>query len=93
MVSTQSNECYLLTLVPRSAPINLEDIGVIHLRLPMDEEEVQLIKGDIKLNGSIIFVTFCRADGWPFEIENQSDHTVVICQRVFALYPEINVCC
>ncbi|KAL4070939.1 vacuolar protein sorting-associated protein 13 [Scleroderma citrinum] len=64
-----------------SSPINLENIGVVHLRLPIDDNEVQLIKADIKLGGSIIFVTFCRVDGWPFEIENKSDHTVAICQR------------
>lgn len=72
----------MLTVVPRSAPINLEDIGVVHLRLPMDDDEIQLIRADTILDGSIIFVTFRKADGWPFEIENQSDHPVVVFQRV-----------
>lgn len=63
-----------------SAPIGLEDIGVVHLRLPVDENGLEIITADIKLNGSIIFVTFSKSDGWPFEVENQSDETIIICQ-------------
>ncbi|KAI6133067.1 vacuolar protein sorting-associated protein 13 [Pisolithus croceorrhizus] len=63
-----------------SAPISLEDIGIVHLRLPVDENQIENVMADIKLNGSIIFVTFSKSDGWPFEVENQSDETVVICQ-------------
>ncbi|KAI6047634.1 vacuolar protein sorting-associated protein 13 [Pisolithus marmoratus] len=58
-----------------SAPVSLEDIGVVHLRLPVDENRMEIITADIKLNGSIIFVTFAQSGGWPFEVENQSDET------------------
>ncbi|KAI6162193.1 vacuolar protein sorting-associated protein 13 [Pisolithus thermaeus] len=68
-----------------SAPISLEDIGIVHLRLPVDENQIENVMADIKLNGSIIFVTFSKSDGWPFEVENQSDETVVICQWVTGL--------
>lgn len=63
-----------------SAPISLEDIGIVHLRLAVDESQMENVMADIKLNGSIIFVTFSKSDGWPFEVENQSDETVNICQ-------------
>ncbi|KAG6336571.1 hypothetical protein ID866_2509 [Astraeus odoratus] len=57
-----------------SAPINLEDIGIVHLRMPTDENDIALVKADIKLDGSI-FVTFSEAEEWPFEVENHCDHT------------------
>ncbi|KAF9241379.1 vacuolar protein sorting-associated protein 13 [Melanogaster broomeanus] len=53
-----------------STPINLQDIGIVHYSF----------KADIKINGSTIFVTFLQADGWPFEIENESDHTIHVYQ-------------
>jgi vacuolar protein sorting-associated protein 13A/C len=70
----------------RSPPINIEDIGSVHLRLRYpgrEQEPVQLIRGDIKIDGPTIFITFSRAtETWPFVIENHSDYTVAISQKV-----------
>jgi len=43
---------------------------------------VDIVAVDIKINGSTIFVTFLKGDGWPFELENDSDYTVFVCQWV-----------
>ncbi|KAJ7786305.1 vacuolar protein sorting-associated protein 13 [Mycena metata] len=68
-----------------SPPIKIEDIGSVHLRLRYpgrEQEPVQLIRGDVKIDGSTIFISFSRAtEAWPFMIENDSDYTVAICQK------------
>ncbi|KAJ6604648.1 vacuolar protein sorting-associated protein 13 [Mycena vulgaris] len=68
-----------------SPPIKIEDIGSVHLRLRYpgrEQDPVQLIRGDVKIDGSTIFISFSRAtEGWPFMIENDSDYTVSICQK------------
>lgn len=43
---------------------------------------MDIVTADIKINGSTIFVTFLKADGWPFELENDTDYTVFVCQWV-----------
>jgi vacuolar protein sorting-associated protein 13A/C len=69
---------------PRSPPINIEDIGSVHLRMrARDSEDVRLVRADVQIDGSTIFVAFCPADeGWPFTIENDSDYTISIAQTV-----------
>ncbi|KAJ7181657.1 vacuolar protein sorting-associated protein 13 [Mycena crocata] len=67
-----------------SPPIKIEDIGAVHLRLryPGREQEPELIRGDVKIDGSTIFISFSRAtEGWPFMIENASDYVATICQK------------
>ncbi|KAF7347835.1 hypothetical protein MVEN_01541000 [Mycena venus] len=68
-----------------SPPINIEDIGSVHLRLRYpgrEQEPVQLIRGDVKIDGPTIFISFSRAtETWPFMIENDSDYTVAISQK------------
>lgn len=69
----------------RSAPINIEDIGTIHFRLqpPENPSTVHLLRTDVKVNGSTIFVYISAAtDGWPFTIENDSDHSFTFWQTV-----------
>jgi vacuolar protein sorting-associated protein 13A/C len=56
--------------------------------MPTEENDMALVKADIKLDGSI-FVTFSEAEEWPFEVENQSDHSVTMYQWVSALRTEI----
>lgn len=77
----------MLTNIVRSSPVNIQDIGIIHLRVPKtsDDNQVDIVTADIKINGSTIFVTFLKADGWPFELENDSDCTVFVCQWVISL--------
>ncbi|KAJ7783787.1 vacuolar protein sorting-associated protein 13 [Mycena maculata] len=68
-----------------SPPIKIEDIGSVHLRLRRpgrEQDPVQLIRGDVKIDGSTIFISFSPAkEGWPFMIENDSDYTATICQK------------
>lgn len=75
----------LLNIICRSPPIKIEDIGSVHLRLRYpgrEQEPVQLIRGDVKIDGSTIFISFSRAtEAWPFMIENDSDYTATICQK------------
>ncbi|KAJ7706184.1 vacuolar protein sorting-associated protein 13 [Mycena rosella] len=61
-----------------SPPIKIEDIGSVHLRLRhpgREQEPTQLIRGEVKIDGSTIFISFSRATEWPFMIENASDLT------------------
>lgn len=68
----------------RSPPINIADIGSVHLRMrTRDLNDIRLVRADIKIDGSTIFVTFCDAkDGWPFRIENESSYTISVVQTV-----------
>ncbi|KAF7339474.1 hypothetical protein MSAN_02161700 [Mycena sanguinolenta] len=68
-----------------SPPINIEHIGSVHLRLRYpgrEQDPVELIRGDVKIDGPTIFISFSRAtESWPFTIENHSDYTVAISQK------------
>ena len=73
----------------RSPPINIEDIGTIHFRLrrSADSKVPDLVRADIQIDASTIFISFSLAsDGWPFVIENSSDFTVGFCQQVSGYY-------
>ena len=70
---------------PTTSPINLEDIGTVHFRLPApgDPSKVHLLRADVKLDGSTIFVYVSLAsEGWPFVIENDSDYPFTFWQTV-----------
>lgn len=72
-------------LLCRSAPFNIEDIGSVHFRLkaPSDSpDQRRLIRVDVKIDGSTIFVYLSSTDGWPFEIENGSDYAFSLFQKV-----------
>ncbi|KAK0465028.1 vacuolar protein sorting-associated protein 13 [Desarmillaria tabescens] len=63
----------------RSPPINIEDIG--------KNEDMRLIRADVKLDGSTIFVSFASGGNeWPFLIENGSDSAFSFSQRVWLFY-------
>lgn len=69
----------------RSAPINLEDIGTVHFRLqtPGAPSTIHLLRADVKLGSSTIFVYISPAtEGWPFIIENDSDFSFTFWQIV-----------
>ncbi|KAF8216245.1 hypothetical protein K438DRAFT_1748990 [Mycena galopus ATCC 62051] len=74
-----------------SPPINIEHIGSVHLRLRYpgrEQDPVELIRGDVKIEGPTIFISFSRAtESWPFMIENHSDYTATISQK-FLFIPE-----
>ncbi|CCL98963.1 uncharacterized protein FIBRA_00971 [Fibroporia radiculosa] len=66
-----------------SAPINMEDIGTVHFRLQGTGESSRtyLMRADVKMEGSTIFVFIAQAtEGSPFIIENDSDYTFSFCQ-------------
>lgn len=61
----------------------MEDIGSVHLRLKVpgeNETSVRLIRADVQIDGSTIFISFTASDDWPFVIENQSDYAVKMSQ-------------
>ncbi|KAG7450519.1 vacuolar protein sorting-associated protein 13 [Guyanagaster necrorhizus] len=68
-----------------SPPINVEDIGSVHFRLRGPggkSKDMRLIRTDVKLDGSTIFVSFASGDNeWPFLIENGSDSAFSFSQR------------
>ena len=77
-----------LRLDHRSPPINLQDIGSVYFRLktPGTASTIRLIRADVKVHGSSIFVSFNHAvEGWPFAIENDSGHQVTFSQTVSSL--------
>ncbi|KAF8335473.1 vacuolar protein sorting-associated protein 13 [Cantharellus anzutake] len=67
-----------------TAPINMQVVGAIHLRMYAPGEEEQkpdLVKVDIAVESATIFVTFSLETGrWPFRIENDSDIPFSFCQ-------------
>jgi vacuolar protein sorting-associated protein 13A/C len=80
----------------RSPPINIEDIGSVHFRLRRlreSQEQVDLIRADVRIEGPTIFIFLSLAtEGWPFVIENDSDYAVKFSQQV-GLWPDILVSC
>ncbi|KAG1749982.1 vacuolar protein sorting-associated protein 13 [Suillus paluster] len=63
-----------------SAPINIEDIGSVHLRVRLPNNDMDIVQADVKIDGSTIFVILSAAEGWPFVIENDSDFSVSMMQ-------------
>lgn len=79
------------SLIPfcRSPPFSVEDIGSVHFRLkePGERSSSHLIRADIKMDYSTIFVTINLADDdWPFTVENDSSYDLSFCQMVGSLY-------
>lgn len=79
----------ILTLVPkRSAPVNLQDLGVIHAKLPTTvEDKLDLARVEVALGGPTIWITIKHETGpWPFRIENASDYRVQFFQKASLLH-------
>lgn len=68
----------------RSQPINMENIGSVHLRLEASDtrKTVHLIKADVEVAGATIFITFQRETKWPFRLENLSQFPFELVQSV-----------
>ncbi|PPQ80804.1 hypothetical protein CVT25_001929 [Psilocybe cyanescens] len=67
-----------------SPPINIEDIGSVHFRLPRPGQITghDLVRADIRIEGSTIFIFFGLATGGPpFVIENDSDYNLSFSQQ------------
>ena len=61
----------------------MEDIGVVHVRLP-SERASTLVRVDIKIDASAFFIYLQDSgDRWPFKIENESDYVVDFAQLVW----------
>lgn len=82
MVSMYPNNMVALLTDLRSAPINVEDIGLVHFRLTEPTSgRVRLMSAEVKLGGSTIFVVISHAEGdWPFAVENDSDYAFTFYQ-------------
>jgi vacuolar protein sorting-associated protein 13A/C len=63
----------------------MEDIGSVHFRMkhPSKPDEIQLVRADVQVDGSSIFVYLFRAEKWPFVVENDSDYPLTFCQKVW----------
>lgn len=69
----------------RSSPINVENIGSVHIRTtPAGERgEQRLLRADVSLEGATIFIVLHQETGrWPFTIENFSQYPLKIAQVV-----------
>ncbi|KAH9835542.1 vacuolar protein sorting-associated protein 13 [Rhodofomes roseus] len=84
-----------------SAPINMEDIGSMHFRLQKPGGVPSLMRADVRMEGSSIFIFISDAsEGWPFTIENdsgsdfafsQTDHTRTGPEPTTRTYPVYRV--
>jgi len=63
----------------------MEDIGIVHVRLPSSEHISALVRVDIKIDASTFFIYLQDAgDRWPFKIENESDYVIDFAQMVWS---------
>ncbi|KAL1697196.1 hypothetical protein GGG16DRAFT_107114 [Schizophyllum commune] len=72
-----------------SPPLNIGDIGSVYLRLTEPEQSSggTLIRANVDVSGSTIFVTFDLAEeGYPIIIDNRSDYAFTF--RQIASHPE-----
>lgn len=61
----------------------MEDIGSMHFRLHSPGGPPTLMRADVRMDGSSIFVFISNApEGWPFTIENDSDYDFAFTQTV-----------
>ena len=76
---------FITYIYTRSPAINMEDIGIVHVRLPSSEHTSTLVLVDIKIDASTFFIYLQEADDhWPFKIENESEYVVDFAQMVRA---------
>lgn len=65
-----------------SSPFMIKDIGSSYVKVLKNGSGHQLLKLDIVLEDSTIFINIDSADGqWPFSIRNFSDHEFIFYQR------------
>ncbi|CAG8552629.1 14898_t:CDS:10 [Dentiscutata erythropus] len=65
-----------------SAPINIDELGRVHLKLEKSDSELDLIRTEVLLEDATVFVIFNKENGkWPFNVENYSDVDVVFYQQ------------
>ena len=64
-----------------TAPFNIEDIGVVHLRIAKASHHQHLVKAEVLLEGPTIFISLHHETGpWPFMLRNESDYTITFAQ-------------
>ncbi|CAG8450182.1 1456_t:CDS:10 [Cetraspora pellucida] len=65
-----------------SSPINIDELGRVHLKLERSDHELDLIRTEVLLEDATVFVIFNKEEGkWPFRVENYSDVDVVFYQQ------------
>lgn len=74
----------------RSAPVNIEDIGSVHVRMTYPgicQESNHLIVVEVMIEAATIFINLQQnKGGWPFMVENNSGVFVKIGQTVRSMY-------
>ncbi|CAG8771300.1 12622_t:CDS:2, partial [Acaulospora colombiana] len=71
-----------IILMTRSAPININELGRVHLKLEKSDKELDLIRTEILLEDATVFVIFTKEEGrWPYRIENYSDVDIAFYQQ------------
>ncbi|KAG9019286.1 hypothetical protein FRB90_004293 [Tulasnella sp. 427] len=73
-----------------SPPANLQDLGVVHVKIPTtDEDNPDLARVEVALGGPTIWITLKHEKGpWPFRIENASDYQVQFYQKDAPMSPK-----
>lgn len=56
-----------------SSPLNIANVGQVHVKLAKDKQRQQLIRVEILMEDATIFVHLSLTDNWPFSIRNESD--------------------
>lgn len=66
---------------PWSAPINVADVGKMHVLVRQVEGPPKLIKVDTRLDGATVFLYFSEETGrWPLRLKNETGFTFKFCQ-------------
>ena len=74
-----------------SAPFSLTDVGPVHLRMNVNDDE-HLVKADVYIEGPTIFIYLKRdLDPWPFKIENNSSTPIEIWQSTTEGYDNLSM--
>lgn len=76
-----------LLISARSNPINIENLGAVHLQLtPPSAQSPRLLRADVLIEGASIFVIISEEKrGWPLLLDNTSDYDVIFSQTVGVL--------
>lgn len=66
---------------PWTAPFHMDSIGNVFLRISHAQGHQQLVRVEVIVNGSTIFIKLSPQDGpWPFQLRNESEFTVMFMQ-------------
>lgn len=71
------------TLTTRTPTFDLREVGETHLKVQEENGDEGLLRADVAVSGSIVFITVNAEErGYPIIIENASDYDFVLSQAV-----------